>query len=264
MPKGQSEVEKFFDGLPSEETQGRVQDFLNEEGKKPESTTPAEGGAVETPEEGTGPRKNRRHRRLEKQLQEEREARIAAEARAAGRSEAERFAQGVNTDLPPEWLAVYGDTPESRQAWSVQKKLFENFQESAKQSAIQEIEQRQAAARQQEKEFESFIDTELEEIEDEFNVDVTSDAPAARKARREFLELVEKLSPKDENGTITGYADFQEVWRQYSNSKTKVVDTTVDRQKELAARGMERTTVTTPTREVPGGEQWLRDNGIIQ
>lgn len=263
MPKGQSEVEKFFDGLPSTEGQGRVQDYLDEE-QGAGNVTPEKEGAEGTLEKGDEPRKNRRHRRLEQQLQTEREARIAAEARAAGKSEAERFVQGTTGDVPEKWLRIYGDTPESRQAWSVQKELFDGVKSEAKAEAIREIEERQEKARQQEKQFESFIDTELENIEDEFEVDVTSDTPAARKARREFLELVEKLSPKDANGTITGYADFQQTWEMYQKSKTDKKDTTVDRQKELANRGMERTTTTTPQREVSGGEQWLRDNGIIQ
>lgn len=263
MPNGTSEVEKFFDGLPSTEGAGRVQDFLSEEAGTG-NITAENAGSTETLEKEGEPRKNRRHRRLEKQLQDEREARIAAEARAAGKSEAERFTQSVATDVPDKWLRLYGDTPESRQAWVVQKELFDGVKSEAKAEAIREIEERQDKARKQEKEFESFIDTELEEIEDEFYVDVTSDTPAARKARREFLELVEKLSPKDEHGTITGYADFGEVWKQYSSSKT-TKDTTVDRQKEIAARGMERTTTTENVRrEVSGGEQWLRDNGIIQ
>lgn len=259
----QSEVEKFFDGLPSAEGQGRVQDFLKEEagtGNVITEQVVTEG----TPEKGDEPRKNRRHRRLETQLQTERELRIAAEARAAGKSEAERFAQVV-TDVPDKWLRIYGDTPESRAAWAVQKELFDGFKSEAKAEAIQEIEERQNQARKQEKEFESFIDSELEEIEDEFDVDVTSDTPAARKARREFLEVVEKLSPKDDKGVITGYADFSEAWQMYQKSKGTVKDDTVDRQKELAARGMERTVTTEqPNKVVSGDERWLRDNGIIQ
>jgi hypothetical protein len=237
MPKG-NEVDEFFKGLPGE--QPKDADIFEEEQKNKEGAPAegAEGEAPPTPAEGGEPRKNRRHRRLEQQLQAEREARIAAEARAAGMAERGAGASAP-TDVPDKWLRIYGDTPESRTAWALQKEMFDDVAKNARDSALQEFEARQKAEKDEAARFESFIDAELEDIEDEHNVDVTSDAPAARKARREFLELVTELSPKDEHGNITAYADFGAAWKQYAARKAgKPADNS--RQKELADRSMAR------------------------
>lgn len=264
MPKGQNEVDKFFDGLPSDEP---VQaDILADEAPKDGAGTEKEGeGAGDGSEKGQpSERKNRRQRRLESQLQTERELRIAAEAKAAGRTEAEQFSRAVTAEPPEKWLRIYGDTPESRMAWNLNKELFEDYAKKAKDEALSEVDARQKKVADQQKEFESFIDAELEGIEDEFDVDVTSDSPAARKARREFLELVEKLSPKDGSGVITGYADFGEAWQLYQKQKAEPKDGTVDKKKDLASRGMQRGGGEEPAEKqrTPGFFGWMNDAGI--
>lgn len=235
MLKG-NEVDEFFKGLPGE--QPKDADIF-EEAPKDGQQAPVEGaeGAAAGPGEGGEPRKNRRHRRLEQQLQAEREARIAAEARASGL--AERGASEVPSEVPDKWLRIYGDSPESRLAWSLQKEMLDGVAKEAREGALQEFETRQKASADESAKFESFIDAELEDIEDEFNVDVTSDAPAARKARREFLELVQELSPKDDSGSITAYADFGAAWKQYAARKAGAPADN-SRNKDLADRSMVR------------------------
>ncbi len=242
MPENKNEVDKFFEGLPSEEKQ-EADIFAEpsaEQGQQQQAPEQGEeGGTAGSSKEANEPRKNRRHRRLEQQLQEERTARLIAEARAEGRSEAQRFSQETAADVPVKWLQMYGDTPESRQAWSLQKELFDDHAKKVREDTIKEIETRDAKAKQAEKEFEKFIEDELESIEDEFDIDLTSDAPAAKKARREFLEMVQSLSPKGDDGSITGYADFEQTWRIYDKQRgTKAPD--ASRNKEIAARGMQR------------------------
>ena len=237
MPKGESEVDKFFDGLPSEESKN-VDIFERETPEGEQKKEGSEKSNEGEPAEGE-PRKNRRHRRLEAQLQVEREARIAAEARAEGKSEAERFSRSSDVQGPPDkWIRIYGDTPESRTAWQLQKEMFDDVAKSTREQTLAEIEARDKKRVDEQKKFESFIDGELEGLEDEHNVDLTSDAPAARKARREFLELVAELSPKGEDGSITAYADFEAAWKQYQKGKTEKLDPDAARRKELASRSM--------------------------
>ncbi len=248
------EVDNFFDGLP--EADKEVANIFDAE-------IPEKGEKKEDPkEEEPEGRKNRRHRRLEKQLQTERELRIAAEAKAEGRAEAEGSSKEASVDgMPASWKATYGDSPESRQAWAVQSEIMAQYAEQAKTAAIAEIEHTQAQERAAQKEFETFIDNELESIEDEFDVDVTSNSPAAKKARREFLDLVQQLSPKDEDGQVTGYADFQEAFKIYQEKKSKPDNS---RQKEIASRSMERPgSETAPERkQTPGFFGWRTDMNL--
>jgi hypothetical protein len=209
-----NEVDKLFSDLPTEDKE--MQNIFDPE-VKPE--IPAPEAEVETKSEEDEPRKNRRHRRLEQQLQDEREARIRLEAQLETRSELSKFTEDVG-DVPSEWLSIYGgNSPEgieqAKRAWKLQQDLLDQATTRAKEEALREIEDRNKRSIQEQKQYESFIDSQLESIEDEFNVDVTSDSPAARKARREFLEMVQTLSPKDENGDITGYADFGATWEMY-------------------------------------------------
>lgn len=258
--KGANEVDKFFEGLPSEET--KKVDIFEEAGQRP----PEEGEkpGAETPGE---PHKNRRHRRLEEQLQHERELRIAAEAKAEGRSEAERSSKEANAadDTPDKWLRMYGDTPEARQAWALQKELLAGIVQQTKEETIKEMEGRQTAAIEAQRGFEQMIESRLEAIEDEHDVDVTSNAPVARKARREFLELVQQLSPKDEAGNITGYADFDAAWDIYQEKvAAESKDPEAARRKELASRSMQQSggTDTVEKQPTPGFYGWMKDAGL--
>lgn len=254
-----NEIDKLFEGLPSEDTQ--AQDIFDDKSPVTEQVTTEE---PIIPEKDDEPHKNRKHRRLEAQLETERTARIQAEARIQALSEVQKFSKGNDDEIDSRWLQMYGDTPETRDAWKLQKGIFKDIAAQAKAEALQEIEERQTQARRKQQEFESLIDSKLEAIEDEFNVDVTSDAPAARKARREFLELVQKLSPKKEDGTLTDYVDFNEAWGLYQLKRNQEkVPSTTERQKEIADRSMAKSnTSSTDNLQEDTQLRYLRSIGI--
>ncbi len=120
----------------------------------------------------------------------------------------------------------------------MQESLLNRYKQDAKEEALQELSNQRDREAKEQKDYESYIDAQLEALEDDHNVDLTSDAPAARKARRELLELVEKLSPKNEDGEITGFADFGTSWDVYSERRQK--STSVQQKKEIAAQTMNR------------------------
>lgn len=259
MDQKNNEVEKFFDGLPGEDTQ--IADIFDEktstktEEKKEEST---EGTK---PEEGEI-RKNRRHRRLEEQLDREREARIAAEARADALSESKKFSSETKEDeVDSRWLQIYGDTPAARQAWKLQQEILNDRDERVSERTRKEIEEERIQEQKNQQRYESVIDSELESIEDEFDIDVTSDSPQARKVRREFLELVENLSPKDDAGEITSYADFGQAFKLYQSQSTKEDNT---RQREIASRSMSKSggSVSTEKTNIDAQRDYLRSIGM--
>lgn len=252
-----NEIENFFGDLPAQDKQ--LADVFSEETTEEDATEKVE--AEETPEKGDEPRKNRRHRRLEAQLEKERVARIEAEARAKAYEEA-RNATRDTTSIDERLVRLYGE--DNAEAARLHMELLRDYGTQAKKEALDEFREERAKAKREQEEFEAVIDTELESIEDEFDVDVTSDAPAARKARREFLELVQKLSPKDNSGEIISYADFHATWELYQARKEKAAATDTDRAKEVAARTMQKTTAgqTAPKQPTPGFRGWQKDFNI--
>ena len=264
-----SEVQKFFESLPK--TEGNEPADIFGEKKTTEvavekpATVPAKEG--EAGEDGE-PRKNRRHRRLEEALEAERASSMALNERLMKVLEAKTAPASADA-MPAEWIALYGDSPEAQKAWNVQARLLESYSERVRQETIQEIEERQNKAKAEEKQFEAFIDTKLEDLEDQFGVDLTSNAPSAKKARREFLEMVDNLSPKDENGLITGYADFGSTFELYQKTavKTSVGSETVNRAKELASKSMQASGQGAPAetqKYTPGFRGWMKDYGVDQ
>ncbi len=251
-------VEEFFKDLPTEDK--KPADIFSPEIKEEEKK--AEEKKVEqAPEEGEV-RKNRRHRRLEQQLEE---ARLELEKERAynqGRSEAQKFSQETNKDdTDPRFLRIYGDKPETREAWQIQKELFSEYAEKIKQQTLQEIEEEQRKSQSEQREYESFIDSELESIEDEYNIDVTSDSPQARKVRREFLELVQTVSPKDEDGMVESYADFGEVFKLYQTKSATKEDNS--RRNEIASNSMKQGGAPNVDKATEDATlAYLRQNGI--
>jgi hypothetical protein len=99
----------------------------------------------------------------------------------------------------------------------------------------------------------------VEEIEDEFDVDLTS--KESEKARTDFYKLLAKMSPKDRDGNIIGYADHFAVWEEYQERLKRTPDSTA---RNLSARSMTqgsgaaKSDLTTDVTE-----RFLRDQGII-
>jgi hypothetical protein len=72
--------------------------------------------------------------------------------------------------------------------------------------------------------------------------------------------MMNKLSPKDENGNITAYADFGAAWDVLQSQKEKPDNS---RNKEIASRGMAKSSPsTTPQDDYERGRQQLRAMGI--
>ena len=249
-----NEIDSFFSGLPSEDK--KIADVFDtkvpEEGKVEE---------VKETEEESDVRKNRRHRRLEEQLQRERESNIALNERLKVLAEVDRTIKETDGAIDPRLIRVFGTTEEAKEVARHFTDILAETKESAREEALQEMESQQKAQVEEQKSYESLIDLELEALEDQHNVDLTSDAPQARKARREFLEMIQSLSPKDEDGTITGYADFGSTFDIYQSKQTKPDNT---RRKEIASISMEKSSNqgNQPTRITPGFRGWETDYNI--
>lgn len=142
-----------------------------------------------------------------------------------------------DSDVPYEWLAMYGDNEDTRKAWKFQEKLLNDYKTQARQEALDAFRSEQERERAETEQAEEFIDNSLEELEESYGIDLTSKAPAARKARTEFLDLVQRLSPKDTDGNITSYVDFNEAFELYQSRK-QVSSPETSRKQSLASRSM--------------------------
>lgn len=241
-----------------------AQNFLDEFNQKQEDpfsfleeTTPVTAPVAETTEEVPSdpePR-NRRERRLMEKLQSEREAAIALAAKldAITTSQQSRTEQSQFLEVAEK---IYGtQTPELREATELLKSALSGVKDEAKREALAEWQSIQAKQQEDVKNAEKQIDSMLEEIEDEKNVDL-SEGPH----RTGFLQLLEKMSPKDSNGNIIAYADHNAVWDIYQGTIKKPVNPA----KEMAARAMAQggaTGQSNLTNEVQ--DRWARDNGLL-
>lgn len=141
--------------------------------------------------------------------------------------------------------AVIGnDTPEKRRAVQA---LRDRLDEGTRK--ITEWEQQQHQAEVADKEAEEELSNAFDNIEETFDVDITSNNPIARKTRQEFVSFVEKIAPKDRNGDIVDYPDMNSAWEMFDERRKAT--TPPSRAKELASRSMARSAETGTAQAIP-------------
>lgn len=116
-------------------------------------------------------------------------------------------------------------------------------------SAIAERE----AERKAEREAEDELETGFENVEVNFNVDITSDAPQAKKTRSEFIDFIKRVAPKNQDGEIVAYPDFEETFSLFQEFQKKTAP--ANRAKELSGRSMERGGEA-PANPLPADQSW--------
>lgn len=240
-----------------------LKDLDNESGKvdildAPLNDTPPQ---VEKEEEIPEDLKNRRHRRLEEKLRVEREANIQLAGRLEGISEAKKLANEVSGG---EYLKsvekIYGtDSPEATAATELLKGALKGVEDRATERALEIFRKEQKEQAEAVKQEESKLDSMLEELEDEYNVDLTS--PSAQTTKKGFFTLLERMSPKDSEGNIIHYADHHAVFEQYKSQIKKVPD---NRAKDLSSRSMVRGGASSDNKNHDTAtEKYLKEEGII-
>lgn len=255
MPNEKSAIEEFLDDIPvAGEQQG--QDILNA------PLTGDEGQIVPVKDEAViTQRDNREARRAKKALQEEREANIFVTAKLEAATEALRFARETDTqNVDENLIRLYGNDEKGLLAAKITQDLLNKTKQEAREEALSSFREEQEQADQEVATHRNELDEMLDDIEDEFNVDLTSDSPAALKARQGFYAALQKLSPKNRDGIVTDYADPLATW-EYVQSQQKPADT---RAKDLGSRSMVRSGASGESKlEASSTERFLKDAGII-
>ena len=159
--------------------------------------------------------------------------------------EEQRFKEDVKEDgFVKAFETIIGnDTPEKVNALRMLKDEVEGIRQEAR-SAREEIQAEKQADIDAEKE----LAQGFENIEDEFDVDFTRNT----KLRSEFVEFIEKIAPKDEDGEIKDYPDFRQTFALFQELNKKPQNV---RNKELASRGMNRGGEAT-TAPIPADTSW--------
>ena len=254
------ELKQFLEGI-QDDNQGNDNPFASIEGEQPTidaNEPPADEPPA--PQDDVKPH-NRRERRLLERLQAERESSIKMAARLEALTEVKK----ATNELPDKITAIeriYGvDTPETREATAILRDALLEIKEQAKREVLEEYEARSTREEEAVAEAENILDSMLDELEDEFNVDLTSSE--AEQDRINFYRMLERMSPKDSQGNIVNYADHYAVFEAYQARRQSV--TTTNPAKELAARGMNdgSGSVTKSNIQTDAIERFLKENGII-
>lgn len=132
---------------------------------------------------------------------------------------------------------IGNDTPEKVAAIKDFKRYLGSLEEKGADRAMSYLQQQEEEARQEEEQASEEIEQGFEDIEDTFGVDISSNAPTARKTRNEFIDFIKRVAPKDSEGNVTALPDLTETFELYQSTQTRPSNT---RAKELASRGMAR------------------------
>lgn len=134
---------------------------------------------------------------------------------------------------------IGNDTPEKVSAIKDFQKALESREERIRQAALDELNARENEEKEAEIQAQNELVEGFENIEDTFNVDITSNNPQAQKTRSEFIDFIKRVAPKDREGQVTEFPDLEETFRLFQSIK-KESNPTSNRAKELAARSTTR------------------------
>lgn len=211
---------------------------------------------VVEPKETEEEPRNRRERRLEKRLQDERESGIALAARLQALTETQKFSQET-TPSEYEKLAerIYGtETPEGIAATELLKSALKGVHQEATKNALEQFREEQRKASEAVAKETKVLDDMIEEIEDEHGITIDANTSKA------FFAKLERMSPKDKDGKVLQYADHHAVWEDFQATKAKPNN----RAKELASRSMTTSgSGSTENIQMNSTERYLKEQGLI-
>lgn len=254
MAQENNSVQQFLNDIPTEDNAPSI---LDEKIEFPGTET-REAPAPEKGEPTNRAKERRRFREWEERLAEREQALIRQEERYKALEELKR--QSAPQDVPVEWLRIHGDSPESREAWRYNQELLTQKVKEAR----EELQATFRAEREQEIRAERQAAQELEDgissLEEEYSIDLSSNSPAARKARADYLEALTAISPKDrDTGEIKDYGDPHAAYELYLLKKQG----SSARAKNLAARGVSETASVAAPDQDEEIRKYLKANGIL-
>lgn len=148
----------------------------------------------------------------------------------------------VNDDDDYYTRLIGNDTPEKVAMIKEAKARDERLLNQAEERAFNRLSQKEQEEFKEQKEAEEELSNAFENIEETYDVDISSNTPQARKTRQEFISFVERIAPK-RDGEIIDYPDMTSAWETFNEIKKSTAQPS--RAKELASRGLSRSAETT-------------------
>lgn len=268
-----SEQEQFLEDLePKDKKENKLHDLFesplqSESGDGKNVVQPEKGDEEEDPANPKS-RDNREARRAKKALQDERQASALVARNLADATErleritgAQKAAGESNVDYLKSIERIFGtDSPEAVAATELLRQAFQGVEESAYKRSLETIRAEQREAQEAVSREESNLDSMVEEIEDEYDVDLSSSKGA--ELRKAFFKRLERLSPKDADGNILHFADHRAVWEDLQTQIQKRTDN--NRAKDLSARSMVNSNSSGDSKlKQTAEEKLLKEYGIL-
>lgn len=153
-------------------------------------------------------------------------------------NETQQFIKETTDEMDSVLERIIGnDTPEKIAASKDLKRVLLGLEEKGAQKALKQIQEQQAREKEAEVEAERELEQGFENIEETYNVDLSSNSPLAKKTRNDFVEFIRKVAPKDAQGDIIAYPDFDSTFELFQETRKKPDNS---RAKELSNRSMAR------------------------
>ncbi len=220
--------------MPQDKKESTTVDFLNSI-----TAEPFKEEVVEKEEDVAGEEKPlpfykdpKIQRYIEKQVEKKFEA-IKPSAETQFKKEVEE-----DIKLPSSFIKLVGnDTEEKKQVLKDLSSYFSTLKGEARQEFLEEMKQQEQAQIAEDNAALEELNSGFETIEEEYGVDLTSDS----KTRSAFVEFLRKASHKNADGEVDQFADIPSTWEIFQERQKPQ---TASRAKELASRGMTRSTDT--------------------
>lgn len=167
----------------------------------------------------------------------------------------QQFRKDVVEDinLPPSFIKLVGnDTDEKKQVLKDLSDYFGSLKGEARKEFLAEMEQQQRQQVEQDRQAQEELDSSFEEIEETYNVDLSSNTATAGKMRSDFIDYIRKIAPKNQDGEVTAFPDLMGAFEDFQERSKRVVQPS--RAKELASRGLTRSNDTSTA--APQGRSW--------
>lgn len=140
------------------------------------------------------------------------ESKAALEERIAALEQKKEAPAENDVDLPEEWIAMYGESEESKKFYKNHLQNLSQIEERAAERALEKMTSKAKEAEAMESEIATSLNTQFEELAEIEGKQFSEDDQVA------ILEIVEEYSPKDKDGKIlreymTPVSKAHEIWQ---------------------------------------------------
>lgn len=145
---------------------------------------------------------------------------------------------------------IGNDTAEKLAVGKDFKKVLKSMEARGASKAMSQFQAAQAKIAEEDEKASNTLAQGFEDIEIEYGVDLTSGTAQAKKTRSDLVDFIKRVAPKNSQGQVIEFPDFNETFKLFQELKKTEQSKTTNRAKELANRGMSRSTTTSSDTKV--------------